>query len=53
MKALAKEPSDRFANMRELRRAFRVLLLELGVSVPASQRAPRVSVPPVPAVPPR
>ena len=38
MKALAKEPSARFANMRELRRAFRVLLLELGVSVPASQR---------------
>jgi serine/threonine-protein kinase len=51
MKALAKEPSDRFANMRELRRAFRVLLLELGVSVPASQRAQQASVPPPPVVP--
>lgn len=38
MKALAKEPADRFANMRELRRAFRVLLLDLGVAAPPSQR---------------
>ena len=52
MKALAKEPSDRFANMRELRRAFRVLLLELGVSVPASQRPPSVNVAPVPVAAP-
>jgi len=52
MKALAKEPSDRFANMRELRRAFRVLLLELGVSVPASQRSIRPSVAPVPVAAP-
>ena len=45
MKALAKEPGDRFASMRELRRAFRVLMLDLGVAVPASQRS---SMPPVP-----
>ena len=36
MKALAKEPGNRFANMRLLRRAFRELLVDLGVSVPAS-----------------
>ena len=48
MKALAKEPSDRFANMRELRRAFRVLLLDMGVSVPPSQRA---SLPPMSSTP--
>ena len=45
MRALAKEPGDRFGSMRELRRAFRVLLLDLGVSVPASQRG---SLPPMP-----
>lgn len=48
MKALAKEPSDRFANMRELRRAFRRLLLDLGVTVPVSQRA---SLPPMSSAP--
>ncbi|MDB5213527.1 MAG: serine/threonine protein kinase [Myxococcaceae bacterium] len=48
MKALAKEPSDRFANMRELRRAFRGLLLDLGVIVPASLRE---SIAPAPAAP--
>jgi len=43
MKALAKEPSNRFASMRELRRAFRELLAELGVAVPTSLRG---SMPP-------
>jgi hypothetical protein len=38
MKALAKDPSDRFASMRELRRAFRALLVELGAPVPGSVR---------------
>jgi serine/threonine protein kinase len=45
MKTLAKEPTARFASMRELRRAFRVLMLDLGVTVPASQRS---SMPPTP-----
>ncbi len=38
MKALAKDPSNRFVNMREMRRAFRELLVELGVEIPASLR---------------
>jgi serine/threonine protein kinase len=37
-KALAKDPSDRFTSMRELRRAFRALLVELGSSAPSSAR---------------
>ena len=39
MKALAKEPSRRYANMREMRRAFRELLVDLGVDVPSSLRS--------------
>jgi len=39
MKALAKEPSSRFTNMREMRRAFRELLVDLGVDVPSSLRS--------------
>lgn len=38
MKALAKDPSDRFTSMRELRRAFRALLVELGAPMPTSMR---------------
>jgi serine/threonine-protein kinase len=43
MKALAKEPANRYASMRDLRRAFRELLAELGVAVPSSLRG---SMPP-------
>lgn len=46
MKALAKDPSHRYANMRELRLAFRQLLVKLGVSIPSSLRG---STPPPPA----
>jgi serine/threonine-protein kinase len=46
MKALSKEPVNRFANMRELRAAFRALLVGLGVTVPSSLRSS--SVPPAP-----
>ena len=38
MKALAKHPSNRYANMRELRSAFRELLVDLGVDLPSSLR---------------
>lgn len=37
-KALAKDPGARFANMREMRHAFRELLTHLGVELPASHR---------------
>lgn len=45
LKALAKEPEHRYADMREMRRAIRELLVELDVTVPASLRA---SAPPPP-----
>lgn len=48
MKALAKDPSSRYENMREMRRAFRELLVELGVAVPSSLRSS--TPPPSPAV---
>ena len=38
MKALAKDPSNRYQSMREMRRAFRELLVDLGVEVPSSLR---------------
>jgi serine/threonine-protein kinase len=38
MKALAKDPEHRFQTMREMRRAFRDLLVDLGVEPPASIR---------------
>ena len=45
LKALEKDPADRYASMRALRRAFRELLATLGVVVPVSLRA---STPPPP-----
>jgi serine/threonine-protein kinase len=39
LKALAKDPSGRYANMREMRRALRELLVDLGVEVPSSLRS--------------
>ncbi len=39
LEALAKDPRDRFANMRDMRHAFRDLLVHLGVVLPASLRA--------------
>ncbi len=44
MKALAKDPDDRYATMRELRAALRELLTALGGALPAS---PSIPPPPV------
>ena len=44
MKALAKDPNDRYASMRELRAALRELLTALGAVLPAST----YSIPPPP-----
>ena len=44
MKALAKDPNDRYASMRELRAALRELLTALGAVLPASS----YSIPPPP-----
>lgn len=46
LKALAKEPENRHADMRELRRAFRELLVDRGEAAPSSLR-PSASPPPV------
>ena len=50
LKALAKDPSNRYASMRELRRALRELLVDLGVETPVSLRTS--TPPPSPAADP-
>lgn len=45
MRALAKDPAQRYPSMRELRRAFRELLSELGHVVPSSLRASTIPPP--------